>query len=280
MTIKSQQKEKADSIYFHIIKDLENGDYSTAKIQLGRLKKLEEKSARIIDIEGLFAFADRRFDEAEKLYLEAVGMAPDAKQYKLNLGNLYMAKEDWEKAVETYKAITAKEPLYFPAVNNLAMALIRLDKKDEALEVIEDIKKLKSNYPMAYRMEAIIWYEKGDYEKALKAADKNIILDPNNPETFEILGQIFNRQEKFEDAVIALKRAVDLDPDNTDNMVSLGLAYGNIKQFDLAKPVFEKVVSRDPSNETALKGLQLIYTLEGNMEKAYEFEKRADSVKK
>ena len=278
MSLKSNKKEKADSIYYRIIKDFEKGDISTAKLQTERLRKFDGESARIIDLEGLFAFHEQKFDQAEKFYKQAIELEPDKKEFQLNLGNLYMAKEEWEKAAEVYNDIAKKSPLYFPALNNLVMAQIRMEKKDEALVTLAKLKGFKPNYPYAYKMEAIIYYEKGDYEKALKAADKNIVLDPNNPETFQILGQIFNKQEKFEDAALAMKKAVDLDPDNIDNLVSLALAYGNIKRFDAAKPVLDKILKKDPKNKTALKAMQLLYTAAGNMEKADECAKNLEAL--
>jgi len=281
MSIKSSQKEKADRIYFRILKDLERGDISTAQMQLKRLIKVEDDTPRINDLHGLFAFYGAKYGEAENYYKKAIAADPEKKEYKLNLGNLYVAMGKWKEAGELLKEIVEKDPIYFPALNNLAMCLIRTNDNDGALAIIEKMKKIKSNFPGIYRMEAIAYYDMEEFEKALAAADKNIVLDGNNPETFIILGEIFNHMERYSDAVLAFEKAVGLDPKVVDNMVSLALAYGNIRRFDKAQPVFLRVIERDPDNTTALQGLHLIYKLKGNVEKSDEYKKRADeSLKK
>lgn len=277
MGISSSKKEKADKVYFRINQDLNLHRLGMARAQLDRLRKMEGDTARVNDLRGMFAVIDGDYKEAEKFHEKAIEMDPRSKRFRLNLGNLYMITESWKKAAETFKSITEDDPEYFPALNNLSMALFKMDKKDEAIKYINMMKQIKPTSPAPHRLETLYYYQKGELEKALAAADQNISLDPENPLTFITLGQIFNEMERYEDAVTAYEKARQLDPTDMDNKLNLALIYGNIDRFDLALPLLEEVVEKEPENGLAHRGLALIYKLYGKEEL---FKKHAQLAKK
>lgn len=279
MVLKSKGKEKVDKLYFHILKDLQLGNMETAEVQLKQLEKMEGATARVEDLHGVFQFLLGNLGAAESFFKKALKLAPEKKEYRLNLGNLYVAQNEWDKAREAFQQIHDKNPGYFPALHNLSMALIRTDNPDGALALIEKMKALEPNFPGNYRMESLIYYDRGDYEKALIAADRNLQLDPNNPETFVQLGEIFNRMNRGGDAIMAFERAVRLNPESTDNLISLALAYGNEKRFDDALPILLKAEKNAPGNSSVLEGLSLIYKLQGNDALASQYEKKAAAAK-
>lgn len=87
--------------------------------------------------------------EALKLLNEAVKLDPN------NIGTLHAlavlkeANKDENGAMETYKKILAVQPLNMRAIQNLSELYFRLDKKDEAKNVIETA--LKQNPPEEQR---------------------------------------------------------------------------------------------------------------------------------
>lgn len=261
--LKSKDREKADRVYSRIVKDVDTRQFNMARAQLKRLEKMEGDTARVYDLRGTFAMIDSNFKEAEKFHKRAVELDGLTKRFRLNLGNLYMATRQWEKAVETFKTVVQKDPSYYPGINNVTMALFKVGKGDEALQYVEKMKKMRPMSPAPNRLEALYYYEKGQYEKALSAADKNIKLDPNNPLTFMIMGQIFNAMKKYDEAVIAFYKVLELNPKDLDSMLSLAIALGNVDRFAEARPLLETVVRNRPNEGVVHKALALVYSAEG-----------------
>lgn len=280
MKASNGEKDRADRIYQNIIKDLNQGDVASADAKMKSLEKIEKDSARVLDLKGIFRMLQNDNAGAEKLFNSAVEKAPSNPSYLLNLGNLYFGMSDWSKSKTAYEKCLQIRNDYAPALNNLAMALIRLKEYDSALSVTGRIKEAYPTHPASYRMESVIHYERGDYEKALETADKNLALDGNNPETFIQMGEIFNKLERHEDAVTAFRKAVELEPDNIDNMLSLALACGNARQFESAFAVLQKILKLAPDNQVALEGISLIYSIMGDDEKADEYRKKAEKKQK
>jgi len=273
-----EKNDKPNKIYFNINQDINLGRFSRAKSRLESLREMEGDTARVFDLLGIFAMIDKNYPLARKMHEKAVSMDPASLRFRLNLGNAYMLEGNWEKACETFLEITAAHPNYAPAQNNLAMALFRLNKDDEALAHVEKMKSLMPSSPAPYRLEALYYYQKGQYEKALLCADRLIPLEPENPLTFIILGQIFDKLGRYADAAVAFEKVRQLAPEDLDNLKSLAFAYGDMERFDLAKPLLEEVVRRKPDDGPALKGLALICRLLGDEEMYKKYAQAAEKL--
>lgn len=104
---------------------LNPGEIPTAAVEADYLRDL-----------AAFESAGHR-NAALKSYSAALARWPHSTVARLAFANAHYARADLEKAVPIYESIVRDDPLYLPALNNLAIVYNDLGKTEAALETIE-----------------------------------------------------------------------------------------------------------------------------------------------
>ena len=128
-----------------------------------------------------------------------------------------MGQQFTEPAAESFAASFKKDPTLSQAAINQGIALMTLQKLDEA-------------------------------KKALQTA---IALDPKNPQAFYNLGLAQHAGNELEPALASFQQAVKLDPRDADSFYFEGVCYAELKDFDKAIAVFEQALKVDPHHASA-----------------------------
>ncbi len=88
---------------------------------------------------GLLAFDLGQLQEAESRLVRATGLAPDAAQYRNNLGFLLLVSERPEEAAEQLRQSVRLDPTHLRYLNNLGFALAAAGRTDEALQIFRSV---------------------------------------------------------------------------------------------------------------------------------------------
>ena len=116
----------------------------------------------------------------------------------------------------------------------------------------------------------------GETEKALKAYETAVSLDPTRDDMYVKLGNLNFSLGRHNEAEAAYRKAVTLNPDET-NVFSLGQLYLNTDRPLQAVEQFEKVVDLTPENVNGYYGLGQAYgRLGDNAAAVGQFEKAID----
>lgn len=75
------------------------------------------------------------------------------------------------------------------------------------------------------------YFEKGDYENAMKAYNKSIDLNPEVPEVYNNLGNTFMKRGEFEKAISTYEKAIDLNPGIAYAYNNLAIAFDKIGNY-------------------------------------------------
>jgi len=72
--------------------------FKSADCYFKRALALNPNDANVYMIYGIYKHKLKKYDEAEKLYLKALVFIPDSAELQYNIGLLYFAKQDYDKA--------------------------------------------------------------------------------------------------------------------------------------------------------------------------------------
>ena len=175
------------------------------------------------------AFQKSYAEEARKEYPAAINPLKavyDEKSYEINLrlGWLnYLAGNHNDSKIYYNRAI-ALMPYAVEAKMGIVYPLAALGNMSEVIAQYEKILEITPNYSIPLYRLGLIYYEKGDYDKALKYFDK----------------------------------VVNMWPFDYDGLVMLGWTYFRLNNLREAKVLFQKALLHSPDGKSALEGLNLI----------------------
>ncbi|MBS1804471.1 MAG: VCBS repeat-containing protein [Acidobacteria bacterium] len=132
-----------------------------------------------------------------------------------------MGQQFTEKAEQAFAQAFEKDPKLAQAAVNEGIALMTLQKVDEAKVALQ----------------------------------KSIALDANSPQAWYNLGLAQHANNELDDALKSFQQAVKLDPRDVDSYYFEGVCYRELKQFDKAIEVLKKALAIQPlhaSSEFAL----------------------------
>lgn len=100
----------------------------------------------MLNIAACFTFL-HSYDDAQQTIERAIEMRPDDPRAYLSLGLIQFAKEEPNRALDTYQTLLASYPDFAPAYYNRGYILMRLRRYEEAQQTIEHYLKIDPDGP-------------------------------------------------------------------------------------------------------------------------------------
>lgn len=104
-------------------------------------------TARGHQVRGQNDYALKMFPEAEREYAQAMVLRPDLPGLRLELGLVYAAQSEWEKAEEQFRAEAKLQPGNAEAAYRLGDALLQRGKMKEAVAELQRSDSLRPDMP-------------------------------------------------------------------------------------------------------------------------------------
>jgi Tfp pilus assembly protein PilF len=189
------------------------------------------------------------------------GQAAKDLQADLQAADQLYNSQQWDAAIEKYKAILAKAPTL--SVINLQIAAAYRNKKDydSAIAAYNEVLKTDPNNDKAKIGIGMTNLEKGDLKAAEETLSQAAQSTGASKEVFYNLGEVKFAQGQADDAAKWYQRAADMDPNWGKPLFKLGLVALNKGDKDGAKKMFEKVVTVDPMSPEAAQAKAVIEQL-------------------
>ena len=164
--------------------------------------------------------------------------------YTYWLGRLDYDEHEYESAVRRLRAVTAGNPQFARAWDNLGLSLEGTGHLDDAVASYREAVRLNrrqappSPWPALNLGTLLTKMDKlAEAEEYLREA---LQYDAKLAQAYYRLGNNLHRQEKDDDAIPALKRATELDPSDPEPLYALGQIYRNRGDQAAAETVFAK----------------------------------------
>ena len=162
------------------------------------------------------------------------------------------ALERFEEARASYAAVLALEPRRADALNNLGLALMRLERPAEALDELRRGARVDPNDLGALHNRANALAEPGAFEEALASLRRSPGERIRSCRRAQYPRRRAQRTAPVCEALASYDAALAAAPDRVDIEVNRGTALLDLNRYDEALASFDKVLARDPENIAAL----------------------------
>jgi len=219
----------------------------------------EERKAKYLE-RGKAYLAEKNFDKARIEFKNVLQIDPKDAQGYLYLGQVEEKDQSWAKAFGNYKKASELDPeLIEPRVRLAkfylaqARALKARDGTDAAANALglmqEQIQEIRARDPEnaeALTLEATLWVNDGETDRALAQLEKVNARDPGLQSAAVLLASIYAEQGRAADAEAVLLKAVDLNPEPMPLQQRLVAQYAKNKQNDKAEAVLRQMIRDNP----------------------------------
>lgn len=234
-------------------------------------------SAEHLRFLGHALMQQRRFDEAESEFRNALGLAPDFAPLMEDLGSALAQQRKFDDAISHFEQAIAHDAELVNTYKKLGQALAALGRGDEADDAFRIF--FDKNPDVGAVAIGADHMRAGRTETAIDSAQQALKDNPDNVDAMRFLASIYLRQkEKLVDAEALLRRATELAPDFAGAWVDLGRVNVERANRMAAIEAFGKATELEPRNGFAWEQLATVTAGAGYPEKAAEAFRRAIEV--
>jgi predicted Zn-dependent protease len=154
--------------------------------------------------------------------------AKDSTEFQKVRTRLIALYEDTTTAERVLDAQLRKDGDVVLANYGKGLLLAREGRKDEAVETLKKVARLRPLDTDIVRDLGKIYFQAGDYPKAIKTLKEALASNPEDPEGLLLVGRSQIETGDLEGALETLKGLVKTDPDYGSGMYYLGETYGKL----------------------------------------------------
>ncbi len=203
-----------------------------------------------------------QFDLAEASYREALQLVPDLPRALLNLGNLMGLKGDQAEAEAQYRLAIRSDPDFGPAYGNLGrLAILREDMQEavalyrKAIELLPVAQSVEARSSLGHALMRL-----KRRQEAIEVMQSVLDVDPNHVTALRHLGSMLFFEDRKSDAATYLERLVALISNDPKVLARLAKCYGDMGMIPKALEFLDRALPFDPDDPD----LGMMRTFAGN----------------
>ena len=184
---------------------------------------------------------DKKENDEKNANLKLLEENVESKDAAFNEGQDFLAKKEYEKALESFKKSTVKDAEFYAAYS--LDALKRTDEAKKAFETCAEkgIQPVESLYNLA-----IMSFDSGDVPLSKTYAEKALKLDPKHLATLFFYGNLFFVEQNVNEALKYYKEAEKINPESSEIQNAIFLVYLQAEQYENAWKMREKLDKESP----------------------------------
>ncbi len=229
-------------------------------VLLGACNSVERDDASNFFLKGNVQLTKKNYAEAVRYYDEALQKYPEFADAQLNRG---LALLQMDRAEEAYQSLTASietDDGLYPAYLARAEVASRLGKWNEATLDLNVISQLYADSSQYHLVKGNVFVGKNDNSAAIAAYDKALLLDSTNVEALVNRGALYFAQKSDRLAGNDFTKAARLNPLQVEALNNLGLLASRRQDWQSALDYFDRALSIDAVDPFTLnnKGYALL----------------------
>lgn len=210
-------------------------------------------------------YTSRDFINASKGFETLYKIVPQDTTYLYYAASSAVAGQDFDASLKLYEQLndlgyTGVKKEYFATNKDTGKEeVMSKNQRDLFIKSGSFIKPgeriSESKAPEIIKNIAMLYTNKGENDKALKAIKKARKFDPKNVDLLTSEANLYYKLGDTDSYKKLIEEAISLDPNNSDLFYNLGVLAGSAKDITKAKEYYEKTISLDPKNANALTNL-------------------------
>jgi tetratricopeptide (TPR) repeat protein len=199
--------------------------------------------------------------------------------YHKGLGDLYLASNEPELAVEAYRNAVQLDDWWPQARLGLARALEEVGNEDEALGQLRRAVDMAPGFVEAQVALAVALDKRNEADAAFDVYRMTATAHPGNPRATLALARAWQDRGDWENAEHYYRMTVALNPGEATAYVDLAALLLTQARYDEAEPLLQSAMQIDKANANVYVQMGVLEEQRGNGGAAQEWFKRADAVR-
>lgn len=204
---------------------IQRNDFSSALAEFGEilLQNPGDRDARRKI--GLIHLERKDYSAAIPVFKSLIESAPELDEVRFYLGTAYERQGEMILALPHFEAVSENAEIYNDALMHRAFILQKLQRLDEATELLEARLIRLDVSPEIYLYLFSLYELSGRDEQALETLRKTRERFVDNAEVAYRLGLLLERYQQPVKALAEMRRAIELDPDHAEALNYLAYYY-------------------------------------------------------
>ena len=220
---------------------------------------------------GLIHLERKDYSAAISVFKSLIESAPELDEVRFYLGTAYEQQGEMTQALPHFEAVSENAEIYNDALMHRAFILHKLQRLDEATELLEARLTRADVSPEIYLYLASLYELNGQGEQVVETLRKTRERFIDNAEVAYRLGLLFERYQQAETALAEMRRAIDLDPNHAEALNYLAYYYAERRENLDEALLFAKRALALKAEAHILDTLGWVYFVRGDFDSARKF---------
>jgi len=223
--------------------------------------------------QAMTALHQHRYDHAEELFLRWLATHPQDRNARYHLALLRR-----QVAMVQIARLLAIAPDSYHVHQLLAQLYVSREEDDKALAEYQAVAAAQPNLPGIHFWLGHLYWTHGDADHALAELARELELDPGHPEANAELGAVLVAEERAAEAIPHLESAIRSKPDLWPAYAQLGRAYAMQKDYPRAEAILKRALTHDLDAATHYQ-LAMVLRAEGKTDQAAQLFAQVRAIK-
>lgn len=224
-----------------------------------QLKKISPQSSG-----GYLFHATARFNQGDAASAEAdlnqlLRMAPEMPMGYAKLGQLRAAQKRWNEAEQLYIEALRHSPDYLDAIRGMVDLDFRRGRPADARQFLQGQIARDPHNAILYLLQGEAYLQDKHLEDAKQSFSRCLELDKQNLTAFVMLGQVEQALGHPAESIASYQRAIAIAPNDAGLYTNLGVTYEAQGNWQAAQAAYQRALALDP--ERALAANNLAYLM-------------------
>jgi tetratricopeptide (TPR) repeat protein len=218
---------------------------------------------------GVVAYQQGDHVRAAEWIGRAIARNAGAAAYHANLGEVYRALGQVDRAIACCQAALHLQPNHAEAANNLGNILLERGQVESAAEQFRAALRARPDFALACNNLGNALRLLGDNAAALAHFRRAVQLDPNLPQARTNLGQMLMEHKQLDEALVHCQAAVRLQPAFAEGHSNLGNILRELGRLAQAKDCYAEALRLNPNQAMFHNNMAQALQEEGKLAEAF-----------